>query len=255
MKKISIVFTMFMILLGITGCSDEDKVYEVHSKEEMLSIIDNLDCSRNNGGYSDYQVVKAQTTDDDLLSCRLKNQYTILNEELSEDESGNKVRTINLRLKNYDVEFSVISSLECTSSFSASCISSSYVITTDYQEKAEEYFKTKYRETNYNKYCNDSVWFCIIPDKNGIEAVTDYIVNYVQYLNNLEIRVLNKHVGLATSLMIHFQSEKVKYNGISFRILLTDGKYVLYTKDFEEIGSKENLYQYILNYAQNKNIF
>ena len=257
-RKIIFIVIIVVILMLVTGCEDKQGKQEVHTKEDLLYTIDYLDCSKPNDGRG-LAVKGAYTTDEDLLSCHLKDKYTVVEEELTEDEQGNPLRKLVLRLNAYDVAFSVVSSKQCSQEFSANCLDTAYVITTDYQEKAIEYFEKKYKETNPNELCSRSSKFCSITKKSEIENAAQYIMNYVDFINNLDIRVLTPTNG------IHYYGVYIDFPGKSYygdepyymmiAFALVDGKYTLIDADRNLIDSKERLAEYIQENTEKRNVF
>jgi len=241
MKK-NIIFSVLVIILlsFMTGCG---KKGELQSKKEMLDSIDNLSCADES---------TTENTNSPLL-CNLKNNYTVVNEEVSSDELG-KVRKINLRLNASDLEFSVTSSYKCSESFDASCTEHTYTITTDYKGKANDYFSKKYSEQKNNDICNSSNYpFCSVNNKNEIATVTEYVYGYIDYLNSLNVKFLSysKHIS------IEFPS-KTYVNGVNYSayiyITLIDGKYVLQTSG-PEVSTINDLNEYLLNWSDEQTIF
>jgi hypothetical protein len=275
-KKLILSLLMIFLLSFMTGCfGNKNAINETHSKQEMLDSIDSLNCGVDNSNrYYGYIVSGVKTTNDSLLSCNLKNKYTILNEETSSDKDGYETRKIDLRLNDYNVEFSVTSSRECTSAFSATCTTRSYVITTNYQEKVSEYFTKKYDERNNNlcssigttNYTDGRVEFyvdvnCLINKNAEITNAVKYVNEYIDYINNLNIRFMQNNA----SASIEFPSKK-NQAGSSYKIYmgikLLNGKYSLVVTTLVGIEYKQfisdnitDLNDYILNFIEENEIF
>ena len=229
------------------------KRQEMHSSEELLAVLDNLNCSKSNNGYYGYEVDNASSTKNQLESCNLKDKYEVIKEEIIIEE-----RKIELKLKDYDVKFSITSSKKCTGSFSASCIKTEYVITTDYQEKTTEYFFKQYTNRNKSNVCNDSFdrGVCAIIKEEDVKIAAQYIFNYAQYLNSLDFKFLDKRY----TMLIEFPNKKWE-NGVNYwqsaEIVLQNGKYVVNVEENKEykIVNEEEFTNFLLNYAHDEGIF
>ncbi len=228
---------------------------EMHSSEELLSTLDNLDCSTI---YNYYIREEATQTKDDSKSCKLKDKYIVLNEEIVADENHNDARKIDLKLKDYDVEFSIQSAKMCTSEFSATCIKTEYVMITDYRDKATEYFYNQYSAENSNSVCNGSSADedCSIKKEEDIEEVVKYIFGYIQYLNNLDLRFLPKY-----NLMSIEYPAKVYSSGGVYRTYvyprLENGKYNVYILENGDyrLVDEGGLKDYLLKCAHEQEVF
>lgn len=264
-----IIFGIIFILIfaiTLTGCGNKDAVQQVHSKNTMLNAIDNLDCSKDNSDVIfAYIVSGVSTTNDALLNCKLKNKYTMIKEEDFADDNGDSVKKITLQLNDYDLKFSVTSAKYCTAALSATCTEMSYVITTDYQRNATEYFSKKYSEQNTNKSCNSSNYqnttdtsFCSIGTKTEIASAVEYIIGYVEYINSLDVKILDDNY----SIDINFPTKIHPHGGwysVYLRLPIIDGKYVLEgSRDYQTFGNGiiiNDLNEYLLNYTRINDIF
>lgn len=221
---------------------------KVHSYKNMISVLDNLDCSKNNNNRDEYTVHGGYTTKDKNLSCNLKNKYEVLKKETIKDDNNNDVRKIYLKLKDYDVEFIMISSKECTATFVGPCITSKYVITTDYQEKASQYFYNEYNKNSHNNVCNniEENNDCSLQTEKDIDDVVEYVFDYAKFLNNLDIRTKS-----SLSLSIYYPNSNNVYRRYErVYLILDEGKYVVKIHDdgsYKKVNEEE-LRQYLLNY-------
>ena len=269
-----IISSIFSSAIG--NNNNKKNTQEMHSKEELIYALDNLDCSKNNNSKDTYYGKSTQenTTNDRLLNCNIKNNYTILREEIELSERDTyynvepaEMRVIYVQLKNYDVEFSIKSSIQCTRDFSASCTKREYVITTDYQIKTTEYFIKKYSEqknvTLNNKDSSEGYFspFYTVNNKNEITNATVFVNDFVKYINDLNIRFLPLTYKQYT-LEISFPS-KIHPNGgwysVYLKLVLNDGKYILKgNEDYQNYGDLiiiNDLSEYLLKYAQANGIF
>lgn len=228
----------------------------IHTKEELLNTINNLDCTKYSNKVKSYVYENLKTTNDNNKKCNLENKYTVLNEEMLKDNYNRDMRKINLKLKNYDIEFSVTSSKKCTATIeSNSCVKYDYMMTTDYHEKAAEYFYNIYKSKNMISECNGELenHLCSVRYENQVDNVAKYIMNYVNYLNTLDIRFNiqgDKYVKLSdndqyTVIGIEYTT-KAEYRDFAYVLLkLSNGQYVI-EKD-GQILNENSLKEYIIN--------
>lgn len=232
------------------------KSREIHSDNELLSIVDGLDCDRNNNDNNGDMVSGRYTTDDKNRSCNIKDKYEVLSRESTQDENGNDIRTIYLKLKDYDFEFSIKSSKECISFLDTSCLKSEYVATTDYQEKASEYFYNRYIEQNNNSVCNGTDRFCSINKEEDIDMAVKYIFDYIQYINDFDFRFLTNGYSLTVDYPgKQYPTGRNLYTQMTVK--LQNGKYVIEIRENGEdkIVTEIELKEYLLNYAHKNEIF
>lgn len=244
--KFNNIALLFLILL-MSGCVKGTT--EVQSKQDILDVIDKLDCTR----IASYYDQGAKTTDDVAKQCNLKNNYTVVDEKLY--KSGEyDVRELTLKLNGYNFEFTALSSLGCTNFVSATCSVQSYMVTTDYFEKANEYFEKEFKKENQNTICDEidgKFGYCYVKSLSDVEVVTNYINAIIDYLNNINIKFYSPNESF--NYLGAYLGEKANNRGwysILFKPRLVDGKYYLFNN-----GKKvDNLKNEILNYIDEENL-
>ena len=247
MKKKKMVIMIFSLVFLTTGCIKKNTV--AHSKEEMLNVIDNLDCSY--AYYSAYDV-DAKTIDNIDYNCNLKGKYSIVSEKIIRRTKYEEhdARVITLRLNDYDFEFHIESSLR-----PIGLVTNSYTNTTDYIKTANEYFSKKFNEEKPSDVCNSekitTTKFCVVKKYDDILMASNYIKTYVDYLNNLDIRFFDHQRNIS----VYFgEKSNGGWYSISYKPKLVDGKYVLF-KFTTGVDKVEDIEHDILNYVKENNIF
>lgn len=236
--------------------SNKESKDVIHTKEELLDTINNLDCTKYSNKEKSYEYENLKTTNDKNIKCNLENKYTVLNEEMLKDNYNKDVRKISLKLKDYDIEFNVTSSKKCTGTIeSNSCVKYDYIMTTDYHEKAAEYFYNIYKTKNIISECNGELneHLCSVRFEDQVDKIAKYIMNYVKYINTLDIRFNiqgDKYVTLSddeqyTVIGIEYTA-KAEYRDFAYILLkLSNGKYII-EKD-GQILDENSLKEYIIN--------
>jgi|GEM_PF-5844926 len=256
-RKYILILLMLSVGFILNGCLNEPKkTGELHTQTAMLDFIDNLNCG---------DVIKNEEdkiTNDPLLSCKLKDKYVVVSEELSSNDLG-KVKTVYLELIDYELKFSVTSKYSCVKG----CTELdpvftrvlAYTISTDYRHKAADYFIRKYNEENGIPSCltkYEDLEFCYtyqINTKEEITTAAQYLNGYVEYLNNLDFRALAGWNNFSIEFPSKTYASGVVYN-IGIDIALVDGKYVLETAGKNGVVITD-LTEYLLNYCEQEEIF
>ena len=257
-KKTTIKMLIFvLIMILIVGCKEG----KVHSKEEMTAYLDNLSCS-NEQPFN----LSDETTEDPMLSCKLRDNYTVINEEVYEDENG-KVRKLDIKLNNEDFTFSVLSAYHSCPPYQTSlCYSTtlSYYISNDYLERAPIYFFNKYAEpqTEENSLCKqeeNGYLRCYANNKYEIIMISDFLEGYLVYLNDLNFRVLS-YEGFRT-VDIRFpkfdmdDTSSWNNNRETLLIALREGKYVFESYNGEINETVTDVEQLLTDFSQDNDVF
>ena len=235
MKKIIIVLTFVLLLVGCGLTPEEDKT--LYSEEDMLEYVNNLESIRGE-------------------RVNLKGHYDIVSR--SEDK-------LVLRIKNTNLEFEVWQTFECVQGYYSKmglCDKKAYRITTNYLAKAEEYFISEYqKQINYdNKYCYKQFEdkecnkrYYNIDNKEDINNLVNYFDNFLIYLNN------QVKSNIISDYIVDFNINIV-FHGDSYQVLFLDiikdnglYHYSFASKDYDTGNNR--LLDYINNYINTNHTF
>jgi len=246
------------LIVSTTGCSMYPKLEgKINTKEEMLDYIDGLSCGDLENNFANSQDTSS-TTSNPIISCNLKGKYDVIGEEDVQDIYGN-TRNIYLRLKDYDYEFVVFSKYTCVQGCEYNFVFSlayAYTITTEYHKGASNYFIAKYSELNEIACCfdPDSNYSYLINEKDEVAIIAEYINGYIDYLNNLDIKTLEKDAKIT----MYFTTRTYRnssYYRLPIYILLLDGQYILVKSKYKSSTIITNLKDYILEYCEENDVF
>lgn len=209
---------------------------ELHEYKDFINYVENIKCDINNKE----------------KSCNLINKYEIVSDESSFDDNNKEIRTITFKIKNTNLIFSVKSAYHCTSSLDGSCFKYSYQLSDDFKYSAFEYYIEEYnKKVGYNNnYCykitDDCVsgWFKI-KSYADLKYVIDYMNGFLNYINNLDFKFIDKHKYFNISFEKTYENGANYSLGIYFDIV--DNKYTYKFRD-EYMPVDRNVETYIKNY-------
>ncbi len=255
-RKGKFLFILGIVLLSI-GCyfdkngtlhvGDKPVLTKIYSKEEMLNAFENLDCYYQRQGFyrNDIYYKKIIPNNKPEIECNLKNNYTVIDDIKYKDDNNYNARKLELRLKDYDVSFEVISTWGCsgTSDSTFGCHQEGYVIGTNYLDKAFDFFTEQYDLKVKNQVCNfkkDEI--CTINSEEDVKLVADYYENFKDYLNSLSVKFWQPFT-LQGKISSHVPS-------LAVEIKEKNGIYTFIDYSGNEV---DDLYSYLLNfYRENK---
>ena len=190
--------------------------------------------------------------------CNLKGKYDIISDDI-ETIVLKDSRVLTAKIKGTDLTFKVYPVKKCSSTLDGSfCFGKKYVLFSNYNVKAENYFFEEYNKKVGNNYCytiSDSCLYSVlepIKTKQDLKDRIDYVNGFVDYLNSLDYKVLER------SDMIDLQFEQKYQNGsnktLYIHLTVENDKYVYYYLDDEYEPVDGKLETYIQNFMDANDI-
>lgn len=226
--KIVKLSLIFILIISLGGCFKSSENEAIKTKEELISYIEDVTCIIN----MDEEGNKS------YISCDFKDKYEVLNEEVVNGTDQVESRFLQIKLKDYNINFEVFSIYDCASLVSSSVCNERHG--SNYDLIINEYFIEKYNKDH--KVKED-----ILNAKNEKD-----IKKLANYLNDL-LKYVDKINSKSTIIPISYKviDINVADQVLSLNIYKNNQKYFYYISGNETIEKVENIEEYLMNCYKN----